>query len=281
MSAIVFIPLSQGQTAICDFQDWHEGLRNHNWSAKRDDTAKKPQFYAIAHKPGTRSETIVMHQILAKGKRLDHKNRNGLDNRRCNLRPCTQSQNSANTRREPGVSGYRGVYPTPAGKWIAGIRCNRKLIRLGTFEDKVSAALVRDRAARKHHGEFAILNFGICLLICLTLCGCPMTSTVAPKPVNAAGPSFSGNDLNSGIISLTPRGAKITPDELKYYNQLVTLYGDQLPRATNPGDGVSLDTATGDIYLDKQHTAYLLLMQSWVRKKKEPTGLFKKLLKKL
>jgi hypothetical protein len=90
---------------------------------------------------------------------IDHINGDALDNRRCNLRFCTRSQNQANTlRQRPAVSGFRGVYPH-GRKWQALIKMSGRLRHLGIFEDAVTAAKAWDRAARRVHGNFARLNF--------------------------------------------------------------------------------------------------------------------------
>ncbi|MDI9433494.1 MAG: hypothetical protein QM570_17405 [Planctomycetota bacterium] len=85
--------------------------------------------------------------------------RNGLDNRRCNLRICTQLQNSQNSRRRrPGKSRFRGVFPR-GDKWQAAVQHNGKPMYLGLFDEEVEAARARDRKAFELAGEFAVLNF--------------------------------------------------------------------------------------------------------------------------
>lgn len=92
----------------------------------------------------------------------DHRDRNGLNCTRANLRIATYAQNSSNipiSRRN--VSGYKGVAPDrqhPA-LWRAEICAKNKLYRLGSFATAEEAARVYDAAARRLHGEFAYLNF--------------------------------------------------------------------------------------------------------------------------
>ncbi len=91
---------------------------------------------------------------------IDHVNRNGEDNRWCNLRECTISQNAANARmRIINNSGYRGVsWNTYMQKWQAGIKVNGKATGLGYFNSKENAALAYNFAAVKAFGEFAHFN---------------------------------------------------------------------------------------------------------------------------
>jgi hypothetical protein len=90
----------------------------------------------------------------------DHKNRNGLDNRRSNLRIATKSQNNAN-RRCVSKSGYHGVfYWKSRNKWRAWSRSKGFLTSV-YFDDPVAAAKFADRVAFLRFGEFAVLNFPI------------------------------------------------------------------------------------------------------------------------
>jgi len=90
----------------------------------------------------------------------DHKNRNKLDNRRCNLRSVTHSQNCMNSRvRSDGVSKYKGVYwKKETSKWGAKINLNYKQIHLGYFKCEDDAAHAYNQGAKKYHCKFANLN---------------------------------------------------------------------------------------------------------------------------
>lgn len=89
---------------------------------------------------------------------IDHINGNGLDNRRCNLRICTQAENVRNNRGRMGMtSQYKGVSKWE-GQWIATITSHGKQVRIGQFATEHEAALAYDAAARELHGEYAHLN---------------------------------------------------------------------------------------------------------------------------
>jgi len=88
----------------------------------------------------------------------DHVNRNGLDNRRCNLRPATYSQSSWNRGiQKNNTSGYIGV-SRKRRKWRVQINVNGRKRYLGCYDDPKEAAKVYNKAAFKYRGEFAVLN---------------------------------------------------------------------------------------------------------------------------
>lgn len=91
---------------------------------------------------------------------LDHEDRNKTRNCLKNLRPATQTQNNANRETRIGASGFRGVLATSEGKpWYARISVKNHDVNLGRFDRAEDAARAYDRAAKQHHGKFAILNF--------------------------------------------------------------------------------------------------------------------------
>ena len=79
-----------------------------------------------------------------------------------NLRAATRGQNNCNRGKFSSftTSRFKGIsWDRSRKKWQAGIRRNRRFIRIGYFDDEVEAARAYDEAARKYHGEFARLNF--------------------------------------------------------------------------------------------------------------------------
>ena len=91
---------------------------------------------------------------------VDHRNGDGLDNRRANLRLATASQNGANTERRGGkYSQLKGVsYNRRARRWFAQISCGGVYTHLGYFASEIEAARAYDAAALLVFGEFARTN---------------------------------------------------------------------------------------------------------------------------
>lgn len=86
---------------------------------------------------------------------IDHINHNRLDNRKSNLRICTQQENIFNTMRTPGKnSNHIGVTQAPSSKWVARIKKDNKGIYLGSYEKYEDAVKAREEAEIKYFKEF-------------------------------------------------------------------------------------------------------------------------------
>ena len=88
---------------------------------------------------------------------IDHKNRNGLDNRRCNLRICTRTQNTQNTKISTrNSSGYKGIsWCKKNGKWETRLYANKVKHFLGYYSNLNDAINIRLEAERKYYGEYS------------------------------------------------------------------------------------------------------------------------------
>jgi hypothetical protein len=89
---------------------------------------------------------------------VDHINGDPGDNRWCNLREATQTQNKANSRvYKNNRLGVKGVRLHRNGTYEARIRVNGKLIYLGCSPTIEEAKEVYAKAAQKYFGDFARL----------------------------------------------------------------------------------------------------------------------------
>lgn len=111
-----------------------------------------------------RKHEVLLHRFLmnaAPGEEVDHINGDGLDNRRCNLRIVTHTQNNTNKMKMArNTSGYKGVtFCRQTGRWRTFIVVNRRRINIGRYDTPEEAARAYDEVARVHHGEYGRYNF--------------------------------------------------------------------------------------------------------------------------
>lgn len=147
------IRLTKNYKAIVDFDDY-ERISKNKWYANM--TKGKP--YAVSG--GWKMPPLRMHREVlgAKpGQYIDHINGNTLDNRKCNLRICTNQQNSWNKNKRMGKK-FKGVY-RQMNRWRSAICIDGKSIFIGSFSSEEEAAKQYDVKARELFGDFAKLNF--------------------------------------------------------------------------------------------------------------------------
>lgn len=108
-------------------------------------------------------KNIRLHRFLleaSEGEVVDHINHDVLDNRRGNLRLCTQKQNMMNTVTPVNnSSGVKGVsFCKTTSKWKAYITIDNKQKHLGRYQNKEDAVKARKKAEEDYFGEFSYDN---------------------------------------------------------------------------------------------------------------------------
>ena len=160
----ITIPLTRGYETIVDAVD--ADLAEFRWQslvvskvqsvyAKRDLPREKGKHRGIYMHREILSR--VLGRTLARNERVDHINGDGLDNRRCNLRLATGTQNNANSRlRRTNTTGYKGVtWSAKRKKYVAQIHFNGRGIFLGHYDTPGEAHEAYKEAAIRLFGEFA------------------------------------------------------------------------------------------------------------------------------
>jgi hypothetical protein len=161
------IPLTQGKVALVDDENY-DYLNQWKWCAH----GYRNRVCAVRTKNiKGKYITIIMARLILdapEGKQVDHINLDALDNRRCNLRLCTNRQNHANIAKLKCKAGtlskYKGVTKHLGSKcsvehpWEARIKADGIMHSLGMFTNPEDAAKAYNEAAKKYFGEFALLN---------------------------------------------------------------------------------------------------------------------------
>lgn len=158
------IELRTGGVAIVDDEDF-DALNGLSWR-------RCPKGYVVRRRrvaDGPGASLIHMHrQIVGPGdyQEIDHANGVKHDNRRGNLRPCTNRENQANNpkratwRGRAQSSPYKGVtWNKRERQWIAQLFVDGRRVLHYRSHDEKDAARAYDRSAFDHFGQFALLNF--------------------------------------------------------------------------------------------------------------------------
>ena len=152
---LAYIPLTRGYEAVIDAADIAL-IGRHNWYTLAGD---RTVYAARKETKGGKKRTVLMHRVLAgaDGGPVDHRDCDGLNNRRSNLRTCSHAENMRNVAAPShNSSGAKGVsWCAKRGKWLAQIKVDGRQINLGRFDTKEAAQAAYADGAAKHHGEFA------------------------------------------------------------------------------------------------------------------------------
>lgn len=145
------IPLGHGQFAIVDDEDF--------------DKVSQYKWHTMTNQGGTHSYAatkVRMHRLIIDappGYMVDHINGDTLDNRKSNLRLCTNAQNQQNTLSRGGTSQYKGVsFQLKSGKWIAAFQYNTVRYYCGMWDSEEDAARAVDKKRGEVCGDFASKN---------------------------------------------------------------------------------------------------------------------------
>lgn len=137
-----------GRTFFVDTADL-EQVKRYSWCYSKTG-------YLVANIGG---RVVKLHRYLLQpddGVIVDHINGDPADNRRCNLRLCTNTQNSRNSSASKNSStGVLGVKRVKGGKYVAQITVDRKQITIGRYTTIEEAAAARQEAERRYFKEFA------------------------------------------------------------------------------------------------------------------------------
>lgn len=157
---VAYLQLTQGQEALVDVEDL-ERILEHKWWALWDTSGQAFRAVSRIKEDSGKIGALYLHRFLVPSETfIDHENRNPLDNRKCNLREATRSENARNAkRRVDNTSGYKGVhFNRKTLRFQAQIYYNRKQIYLGTFSTPEDAYEAYCKKAYELHGEFACLG---------------------------------------------------------------------------------------------------------------------------
>lgn len=148
------IRLRNGEYAKVDNEDYPY-LAMFTW-------CKTGRYVRCYHKnKRTAMHHVILWKPLGNNLVIDHINGDTLDNRRANLRVCTQSCNVQNRRRASRYkSNFLGVSRIKRrGTWRATITHEKDSFYLGSFRTEIDAAKRYDEAAKLLYGKMARVNF--------------------------------------------------------------------------------------------------------------------------
>lgn len=155
------IPLTRGKFAIVNAEDF-DILSKFSWFSHK--CGKNLCYAETAVRIGKKMMFLKMHRMIMNdpvGFDVDHKNGNGLDNRRNNLRACSHKNNTRNRVKSSGAksSQYKGVcFNKRTRTWSAGIGDSYHRIHIGYYATEIEAARAYDIKAQEFYGEYAKIN---------------------------------------------------------------------------------------------------------------------------
>lgn len=139
--------------ALIDLDDVDK-VKNIKWH--KSDLQRNTYYCISNNKTWRRLHRLIMN-VTDPNIFVDHINHNGLDNRKSNLRICTNQENIRNCiTPKNNKSGYKGIYQAKdKNKWTVQITLNNKTKYIGRYEKLEDAIVARKEATKKYYGEFA------------------------------------------------------------------------------------------------------------------------------
>lgn len=138
--AVIHLANMRGEVLVDD-EDW-PNMMHFSWRIRLSNKT------SYAQRTVSTKKSITMHQQITGKDNMDHINRNGLDNRRVNLREIDRSGNGQNQGERTGTtSRFQGVVQKENGQWQAQIVKDGHQYHLGVFEVEEDAARAYNAAA--------------------------------------------------------------------------------------------------------------------------------------
>lgn len=156
------LKLPNGMITLIDDEDAERISHLHWYAARMTERTTDRYWRVIATVPGTQRKVFLHRLLLAAPEHLyvDHINGNTLDNRKANLRLCTNAENQQNSGPRGGSSRFKGVsWVARRARWRVAFNWQGETHFVGYFDDEEVAARAYDTAIFSLAGEFARLNF--------------------------------------------------------------------------------------------------------------------------
>lgn len=143
------VSLSGGIICLIDDEDW-DRIKNYSWCLHAD-----KQYVGGRVENG---KMVLLHRFImnvSSDMKIDHINHNTFDNRKENLRICTQAQNMWNAKHRGSNTGIRGIhFRKKVGNYQVDITSYGKRVYLGVYPTIEEAIIVRKTAEFKYHGDY-------------------------------------------------------------------------------------------------------------------------------
>lgn len=153
-----------------EYNDYYKLVINHKKYGKQELFLDKDDYDFVKNIPinivpdkcfntfYVRCKLGLLHRLITKCPKtsvVDHINHNGLDNRKRNLKVCSQYENIQNQRvRKTNTSGYKNIsYDKEREKWAVYFNINKKKKRIGRYNTLEEAVASRDSYRFNLNGE--------------------------------------------------------------------------------------------------------------------------------